>query len=140
MSLVRALLAGCALALAGCPTVDLGDTPPDIGLCNPNGGSDYFNNQIWPKYLTIANPLQPTHTCVDNGCHGHGSISGGLGFDTDNPMSPNNYRAAQGELNCGTPTASKLLTWPLAGVDQHGGGDLFKQTDPQYMTFVGWFN
>jgi hypothetical protein len=138
MGLSRSLLAVCALALGGCPTVSLGEVPPDIGLCNPSGGEDYFDTQIWPSYLAITDPLQ-AHTCIDQGCHGHQTFSGGLGFDETDPMSPNNYRAAQGELNCATPGASKLLIWPLAGIQPHGGGDLFRTTDPEYTTFNNWF-
>ena len=41
---IRLWFAACGLAtlvFAGCPTVDLGDTPSDIGQCNPPGGEDY---------------------------------------------------------------------------------------------------
>ena len=43
----------CCVALCGCPTVDLGDTPPDIGLCNPAGGIDYFTSTIEPEFLKV---------------------------------------------------------------------------------------
>jgi hypothetical protein len=128
------------LALAGCPTVSLGEVPPDIGLCEPAGGIDYFNSTIWPKYIAITDPLQ-AHTCLDSGCHGHKSFAGGMGFDETDPTSPGNYLAAQSgaRLNCGSPEISTLLTRPLAGVDGHGGGDLFRMSDPEYQTFLDWF-
>ena len=139
----RAWLVGCVLALAGCPTVDLGDTPPDIGLCNPKGGLDYFQTQIWPSY--VANPAMtcgPSHNqscdCTRSGCHGNGSSAGGLGFLAPTDFT-NNYRAAQGFLNCGTPDQSLLLVKPLAGIEGHSGGDLFSMTDPQYQLFLDWF-
>ena len=37
------------------------------------------------------------------------------------------------------PIASQLLTKPLAGIDGHGGGDLFTTSDPQYTVFINWF-
>ena|SRR5579862_1292611 len=127
------------IALAGCPTVDYGQIPGDIGACNPVGGETYFDDHIWPEYLAAPSTLQPGRTCLDSGCHGHGAFSGGLGFDVTNPTSSTNYRAAQNEISCDAPDASKLLTWPEAGVDPHGGGDLFAPTDPQVQTFLAWF-
>ena len=54
---LRSLGASCVLlaALAGCPTVDLGDTPTDIGLCNPPGGVEYFQERIWPEFVRPGN-------------------------------------------------------------------------------------
>jgi hypothetical protein len=133
MRTIRALIACCVLTLAGCPTVDLGDTPPDIGACNPNGGLDYFTNNIWPSYLNTAGAAN----CAVTGCH---LMSHGLALSTTPPLDyAANFRIAQQYLNCGTPEASELLTKPLAGVDGHGGGDLFTMTDAQYQVFMMWF-
>lgn len=136
---IRGAFAACLLVLAGCPTVDLGDTPPDIGACAPAGGEAYFDAMIWPNYLSVKSPIDKTHTCLDRNCHGNGSFAGGMGFDTMNPTSANNYRIAQGEIECSVPTASRLLTKPLAGIEGHDGGDLFNSTDPEYQTFLNWF-
>jgi hypothetical protein len=136
---MRIVLMGVLSVLSGCPSVDLGDTPSDIGACQPNGGAAYFAQTIWPSYLAIPAPLDPTHTCLDMGCHGNGSVSGGLGFDTAHPGSIDNYHVAQVALDCQVPKASWLLTKPLAGIDAHRGGDLFRTTDPQYATFLAWF-
>ena len=58
--------AGLALLGAGCPTVDLGDTPTDINLCNPAGGLDYFTAEIYPKFIRPGD----TNACTQNGgCH-----------------------------------------------------------------------
>ncbi|HUJ57356.1 MAG TPA: hypothetical protein VLX92_02650 [Kofleriaceae bacterium] len=121
------------LALGGCPTVDLGDDPPDIGLCNPNGGLDYFHAQMWPNYLHPQG--SPADCAQSSQCH---LVAHGLELDPTMPDDVN-YRAAQAYLNCGSPAASQLLTYPLAGVDPHGGGDLFTTSDPQYMIFLNWF-
>jgi hypothetical protein len=32
------------------------------------------------------------------------------------------------------------LTRPLAGIDGHGGGDLFTTGSTEYTTFLGWFD
>lgn len=128
---LAALIAG----LAGCPTVDLGDTPEDIGLCNPSGGREYFEAQIWPSFVRAGTASACTRA---GACH---DPAGGnaLGFIVDPPDFAANYRQAQVYLNCGTPNASQLLTKPLAGVDPHGGMDLFGSDDPAVAVFLGWF-
>ena len=121
-----------ALALlTGCPTVDLGDTPTEIGLCNPAGGVPYFQDMIWPSYVV-------TGGCAKNNCH----IAGGNGLDFQTAM-PTDYAATfkrtQTQLNCGTPMASPFLTRPLAGIDPHGGGDIFQPSDSAVQVFLDWF-
>ena len=124
-----------SLLLAGCPTVDLGDTPPDIGLCTPAKGMDYFVNNIWPMYLHAPGAKDCAQSA---GCH---AMAHGLALSVGPPPDfTANYRVAQQYLNCGTPTASELLTKPLAGIDGHGGGDLFVDTnDPAVVVFLNWF-
>ena len=120
--------------LAGCPTVDLGDTPTEIGLCNPTGGVQYFQDQIWPKYVVRTDP---TRSCAQVSCH----VAGGNGLDFQLPVDyPTAYRRTQIYLNCGTPAASPFLTKPLAGMDPHSGGDIFAGTnDPAVQVFLDWF-
>jgi hypothetical protein len=125
---------GLALALTGCPTVDLGDTPTEIGLCNPAGGLAYFQDQVWPNYV-VRTP--PAMSCATVGCH----IAGGNGLDFPAQVDyPAAYKRAQIYLNCGTPAASLFLTKPLAGVEPHSGGDLFSGlNDPAVQIFLDWF-
>ena len=123
-------------ALTGCPTVDLGDTPSDIGLCNPVGGLDYFRDTIWPDYVvrTDANKA-----CTKaGGCHNEAG-GNALGFRTMPVDYAFNYRQTQIYLNCGTPNASELFTKPVSGMDLHGGGDLFGPADPAAQVFLDWF-
>ena len=126
---------GLSLALlTGCPTVDLGDTPTEIGLCNPAGGVQYFQDQIWPNFVTRPNPMQ---TCARSTCH----VAGGNGLDFPVPVDYSAaYRRVQSYLNCGTPEASVFLTKPLGGIDAHGGGDIFANaSDPAVQIFLDWF-
>lgn len=120
--------------LAGCPTVDLGDTPTEIGLCNPAGGVQYFQDQIWPQFIVRTDPNQ---SCAKGGCH----VAGGNGLDFPMPVDYSAaYKRTQIYLNCGTPDASLLLTKPLAGIDPHGGGDIFPNTnDAAVQIFLAWF-
>jgi hypothetical protein len=130
-----ALLA-CCVALCGCPTVDLGDTPPDIGLCNPAGGIDYFVSTIEPQYLKVGDT---TNGCArSTQCHdGNHGLALKVSPSVDDMA---NYRVTQLYINCGQPQASQLLTKPLKGVDFHVGGDLFQDTsDPAVQAFLGWF-
>jgi hypothetical protein len=126
--------AGLVVLLAGCPTVDLGDTPTEIGLCNPAGGVQYFQDQIWPNYVTRPNPNQ---SCSKVGCH----VAGGNGLDFPQVVDYQAaYKRAQIYLNCGTPAASLFLTKPLLGIDPHEGGDIFPgSTDPAVQIFLDWF-
>jgi len=131
---IASCLAGVALC-AGCPTVDLGDTPSDIGLCNPPGGIDYFKAEIWPNFVRhgTANACTKTGAC-------HNEAGGNaLGFKTMPVDDAFNYRQTQIYLNCGTPEASELLTKPLSGMNPHGGGDLIPMGDPAETVFLNWF-
>ncbi|MCA9676868.1 MAG: hypothetical protein H6709_03015 [Kofleriaceae bacterium] len=128
------------LHLTGCPTVDLGDTPADPGVCRPD--PMYYRDVIWPEFLS---PADTTKSCVANsGCHAAGNGRSALRLDTDVTGDPTahdrNYNVVIRFLNCGTPDASALLTKPLAGVDPHGGDDIFPNTsDPAVTAFEGWF-
>lgn len=124
-----------AVALAGCPTVDLGDTPQDIGRCNPRGGLAYFQDVIWPMYVR---PTNMTNGCAKGGCHvlGAGNL---LGYKVDPVDFPGNYRATLIHLDCGTPETSPFLTKPLAGIEGHGGMDIFQPTSPEVQLFLDWF-
>src|SRR5678816_2053668 len=131
---ITAVGALACLALCGCPTVDLGDQPPDIGVCNPTKGYAYFQTDIVPKYLKLADM---TNGCARSTmCHlnAHGAA-----FNVSDPTSAANYRVAQQYLDCGAPRQSWLLTKPLSGEDSHGGGDLFDSNSSEYSTFMGWF-
>lgn len=132
------VLASCFLlgGLTGCPTVDLGDTPEDIGLCNPRGGLPYFEAVIWPQFVR---PDDMATGCTKAaGCHqfGGGNL---LGFRIDPVDFPANYRAARVQLECDTPMSSRFLTKPLAGIDAHGGMDIFPQNAPEVQLFLDWF-
>ena len=132
----RWALASCVVLLSGCPTVDLGDDPPEVGLCNPAKGLTYFQNEIVPNYLKLADA---TNGCGrDGGCHNRAH---GLAFDLTpaNLTSAANYRVAVQYLNCGQPRQSALLTKPLAGEDGHGGGDLIQNGSTEMMLFLSWF-
>lgn len=126
---------GALVLLAGCPTVDLGDTPSDIGLCNPAKGIEFFETRIWPEFIR---PTDAAKGCTKAGnCHNE---AGGNAMNFRNPPDfPFNYRQTQIYLNCGQPMMSELLTRPLRGVDAHGGGDLWDPGEPGVMTFLEWF-
>jgi hypothetical protein len=129
----RAFLAFLAFLVAGCPTVDLGDTPTEVGLCNPAGGLQYFQDQIWPNFVVRGNAAD---SCAKVSCH----VAGGNGLDFPAVVDYTAaYKRAQIYLNCGTPAVSLFLTKPLAGIDQHGGGDVFAAGDPAVQIFLDWF-
>jgi len=124
-----------AFAATGCPTVDLGDTPEDIWLCNPRGGLPYFQDVIWPRFVR---PGMAGGCTTAGGCHvfGDGNL---LGYKVNPIDFPANYRATLVHLECGTPMQSKFLTKPLAGIDGHGGMDLVQPGSPEVQLFLDWF-
>ncbi|MGN6105433.1 MAG: hypothetical protein ACTHU0_10040 [Kofleriaceae bacterium] len=115
--------------------MDLGDAPEGVGLCNPGGGIEYFESEVWPSFVRPGNPMGCTRA---GGCH---DLGGGnaLSFTTNPVDFAANYRQTQVYLNCGTPNASQFLTKPLAGIEAHGGMDIFQPSDPAVAVFLGWF-
>jgi hypothetical protein len=133
--MLQGAVLGIAL-LSACPTVDLGDQPPDPEPCRPD--MQYFHDHIWPEYLA---PADPAKSCVANaGCHQAASGRSALRLQTDPVDDAQNYQVVTTFLNCSTPEASFLLTKPLKGGEPHGGGDIFQaSTDPAVQTFLMWF-
>ncbi len=130
-----ALLAG--LALAGCPTVDLGEVPAEPARCQPS--KPYFEAEIWPKYLAPAGG-GPKSCVAQAGCHNDSNGRSALRLDTSVPPdNDRNYQVVTRFLLCSTPEESVLLTKPLAGEVVHAGGDLFQLTDAEATVFLGWF-
>lgn len=123
-------------AIAGCPTVDLGDVPPDPNVCRPDRG--YYEEMIWPNYLA---PAAPAKSCVAQaGCHAAANGRSALRLDTGSPPDhAQNYTTVTRFLNCNTPAASRLLTKPLSTEIDHGGGDLLMPGDAEIAVFEGWF-
>lgn len=127
-----------ALALlSGCPTVDLGDTPPDIGQCRPD--RQYYIDVIWPNYLA---PSAAARSCVAaSGCHDAQTGRSALRLSSAAPVDhERNYQVVTRFLNCSTPLSSELVTKPLAGIEAHQGGDIFPNAmDPAVVEFQNWF-
>lgn len=129
------------LTVAGCPTVDLGEVPPGIDLCRPDRLE--YETVIWPTYLASADTAK---SCVaTSGCHDSTNGRSALRLEVNVAADPSahdrNYSVVTRFLNCGTPDASALLTKPIAGIDSHGGGDIFNDTsDPAVDAFLMWFD
>lgn len=124
--------------LAGCPTVDLGDEPVNPGVCRPDPME--FRDVIWPEVLA---PADTAKSCVSaSGCHALENGRSALRLETDvsDPTAHDrNYAVVTRFLNCSSPAASPLVTKPLAGVDPHGGGDLYgSEGDAEVQAIVMW--
>ena len=105
-----AVLCFALALLGGCPTVDLGDQPPDPGVCRPD--MQYFHDVIWPQYLAPADTAEELRG-QQAGCHQAATGSSALRLQTDPVDDVQNYQTVIRFLNCGTPEASRLLTYPL---------------------------
>jgi hypothetical protein len=137
ISAMRAALAALLATLAGCPTVDLGDDPPDPGQCRPDPA--YFEQVLWSEYLT-----HPELSCASQaGCHRRDDGRSALRLDLPEDGQPvdfaGNYAVVTRFLNCGTPDSSPLYTKPVSGVGPHGGGDLFAPGSAPARVFLDWF-
>jgi hypothetical protein len=121
-----------SLLLAGCPTLDVGDTPVEPPLCRPNLDKFQEAGGIWDTALAPADPAQ---SCVArDGCHAIGTGRSALRLIykprdqmTSADFSTNLDTVAR-FLNCSTPAASLLITKPEAGTESHLGGDLWTCT------------
>jgi hypothetical protein len=120
-------------ALAGCPTIDLGDPPVAPGSCRPDPGR--FREEgtgIWDVALA---PADPARSCIaGSGCHAQATGRSALRL-IDKPRDEmtdadwaQNYEVVTRFLNCSTPEASSLITKPSSGGDPHAGGDLWDCT------------
>ena len=127
-----------ALLLSGCPTVDLGEDLVEPGLCHPD--ITYFKTQIWPNYLAPSSG--GAQSCVGQaGCHAADTGRSALRLETnpDDAALQRNYDVAIRFVNCTSPDASPLLTKPEAGIESHGGGDIFPMGDAKVTLFEQWF-
>ncbi len=134
--LFASLVALVAVAAAGCPTVDLTDELPEPDSCRPDRA--YYEDVIWPEYLT-----SPATSCVSAaGCHGMtNQPRSALRLKTESSatLHDDNYDMVVRFLSCSEEEKSPLLTKPMAGVDPHGGGDLFNGSSPERSIFLDWF-
>ena len=130
------LALGTGLLLTGCPTVDLGDQPPDVGQCRPDKA--YFKDVIWPNFIA---PTDVNRSCVGKaGCHAADTGRSALRLSVNPVNYDTNYQVVTRFLNCQSPLSSSLLTKPLGGQDAHLGGDIFpSMADPAVVDFQGWF-
>lgn len=130
------LSVAAAAVLAGCPTVDLGDQPPIPGDCEPD--PVIFRDEIWPMALSTGDDAT---TCVKAGCHSQATGRSGLRL-IETPMTQfdhdANYDSVTRFLNCASPRSSRLLTKPVAGIDGHGGGDLWTFGSPPADLVETW--
>lgn len=126
-------------ALAGCPTLDLGEEPAAPRSCRPD--RLYFQDVIWPDFVNGAGDV--AISCVSaSGCHdANNAARSSMRFETVEPIDFQlNYEIMSRFLNCGSPDLSSALTKPLDARDPHGGGDLFGPADPAAETFLSWFD
>ena len=112
------------LVLAGCPTVDLGDTPVTPPLCRPS--LDELKRTVWPAAI---DPPDQSKSCVAQaGCHAQTTGRSALRLiptpASDADWAQNLDEIAQ-FLDCASPAASLFITKPQAGTEAHLGGDLW---------------
>lgn len=121
---------------SACPTVDLGESPPSPGGCQPDFA--YYRDRVWPEYLA---PSDPQTSCVSaGGCHDIADGRSTLLLDTAEPVDhAMNYQAATRFLDCYSQNLSPLLTKPLAEAE-HGGGAIFAADSPKVTVLLEWFN
>jgi hypothetical protein len=117
------------LLATGCPTVDPGDTPVTPPLCRPSLEDFRAPGGIWDVAI---DPPDASKSCVAMAsCHAQDTGRSGLRLLykprdqlTDFEWSLN-LDVVSRYLNCATPSNSRFITEPEAGIDPHVGGDLW---------------
>ena len=130
---IRLLLALLATGLglgsqAGCLVVETGDPPGEPGACAAS--RTVFTDEVMPMLLDKSWP--GAGTCRNGGGAGgcHDINTGRSAFRlvevvNGDPLAiDQNYQRSLRFLNCASPEDSPLLTKPLAGRVNHGGGDI----------------
>jgi hypothetical protein len=138
MGFPAALAVAACLCLAGCPTVDLGDTPSDIGSCLPDRA--YFESRIWPDYIERTD--MPARSCIGmNGCHRNTDGRSSLRLSFQPPIDFDaNYRAVTRFLNCGDPSSSDLVQHPRR-IRPHPVQVFPTDNEPEIVNvFLPWFD
>jgi hypothetical protein len=135
---MRAML---LLVLAGCPTIDLGETPVTPPLCRPSLDTLKKPGGVWD---VAVNPSDPQKSCVAMaGCHAQATGRSALRLipmpQSDADWAQNLDEIAQ-FLDCASPSESLFVTKPEAGVESHLGGDLWENcaTCEPMATVVKW--
>ncbi len=123
--------------LAGCPTVDLGELPARPASCRPD--MVYFEENIWPAFIDTGD--METSCVAEGGCHSlESSPRSSFRVSLKEPIDFDDaYNRVGFFLNCGTPSASPLLTKPISMEVSHGGGDLFAPGSASEQIFLDWF-
>src|SRR5687767_15749172 len=121
--------------LGGCPLVDLGDQPPVPGDCRPDRVQ--FEATVWPNAIALPGP----DSCVASDCHA--KATGRSAFRViENPTTPadwdENYEVTIRFTNCGTPSASTLITKPAEIGNPHAGGDIWTIGSGEALIVEQW--
>jgi hypothetical protein len=139
--LAVALAAALGALVAACETVDLGAPPSDVNACRPS--QQFFIDEIWPNVLSAD--YGGKH-CYDSKCHDAASgrpltlVVPPANEPAAIPLPPTwakNYRSATEQMNCANPSSSDLILLPT-NTRTHGGGQLFKTTDPEALSIQMW--
>ena len=117
-------------------------TSPPTGVQTPLGGTcteaelgASFEAKVWPWRDRCASCHSPVGAEADDGAPPHWIVA-----DTEaDPLYTMYAVIGAGYLDYDAPADSLLLTKPLAGVVDHGGGDKLDSTsDPTYIDFLAW--
>ena len=128
----RAWLATLLCLAAGCPVIDVGETPVTPPICRPSPTQFREPGGIWDTAIAVADIEK---SCIGKtGCHTQATGRSALRL-IDKPRDQltdsewmRNYEVVARFLNCSTPNASPFITKPESGVDPHLGGDLWECT------------
>lgn len=123
----------CGAGTASTPPTDV--QTPLQGACTEEDLGASFEAKVWPWRDRCSNCHDAAGVYADDGNPPHWLVSG---TDRD-PLFTMYAVIGAGYLEYATPTDSLLLTKPLAGVVDHGGGDKLDNTsDPAYVDILAW--
>ena len=140
-ALAAAAAVGGAVTVAGCSTVDLGDSPADINACRPS--QRYFVDHIWPELLNMTFEGK---TCGQSDCHGTQARQLVVIAPTSTPTPPvplppgsdweTLYISTTRQLRCNNIRGSDLYTRPT-GIAKHDPGKLIDEATLEDL-LLGW--
>jgi len=117
-------------------------TSPPTGVQTPLGGTcteeelgASFEAKVWPWRDRCSSCHSPDGAGADDGAPAHWIVTG---TDRD-PLYTMYAVIGASYIAYATPPDSLLLTKPLAGIVDHGGGDKLDNTsDPAYVDILAW--
>ncbi|NOK22586.1 hypothetical protein [Corallococcus carmarthensis] len=127
LTVMFALVVGCADLHRGAPSPDAGVPPTDGGGSGGDGGTT----------VSFASDVHPLLTTGCQTCHRAGGAAGSTSFVLTGDADAD-YAEVSSLTDASNPSASRLLR--KASGAGHGGGAIYGESTPEYQTLLAWIS